>query len=411
MSTAVATVPLSRNRNYTILWSSQAITEIGFNASLIAFPLLVLAITGSAGAAGLVLATDAVAQLVTGLPGGALVDRWDRRKIMLGCEAAQAIALASLVAALWWGHAGVPHLVAVAAVLGACRALFEPAEDACLPAIVPDDQLPTAVALNSARTALGQLSGTAAGGFLFALARWVPFAVDVLTHAVAFVGLLFLRVPARTVEPRPIRLIGKEIRDGLRWVWGRAEIRVTAFCAIALNLFFNAFYLVVIVLARNGGVPPGELGVMAAMLGAGGILGALLAPTLLRVLSPYTSIIGVFWALAALTPVAALVHGGYLLGALFAGMALLAPTANTTINTHQLLLTPDELRGRLAGVMSVVTGAASALGPALGGLLVEVLPDVRAVLVCAAGMVIIAILVTANQTLRHYPERTENHAG
>ena len=86
-------------------------------------------------------------------------------------------------------------------------------------------------------------------------------------------------------------------------------------------------------------------------------------------------------------------------------MALLAPTANTTINTHQLLLAPDGLRGRLSGVMSVVTGTAAAAGPALGGLLVELVPATTAVLVCAAGMAVVTVLVTLNPTLRHYPPK------
>ena len=397
------TVPLSRNRNYTLLWSSEVLSEVGFNASMIAFPLLVLGITGSAAASGLVLAADALAQLLAGLPAGALVDRWNRRTIMLGCEAAQAIALGTLVAALWYGRAGVLHLVAVAVVLGVSRALFEPAEDACLPTLVADEQLSTAIALNSARSSIGQLSGTALGGLLFAIARWVPFAVDLLTHTAAFLGLLFLRVPRREVPRRPLRHLGREVADGLRWVWHRREVRVTAVCAVALNLFFSAFYLVIIVLAQRDGVPAGEIGIMAAMLGAGGIIGALLAPYLLRVLTPYTSIAGVFWALTLLTPLAVVVDGGYLLGLLFAGMALLAPTANTTINTHQLLLAPDDLRGRLSGVMSVVTGTAAALGPALGGLLVELVPAPSAVLVCAAGMAVVTLLVTVNPTLRNYP--------
>jgi MFS family permease len=396
-------VPLSRNRNYTLLWSSQMLSEVGFNASLIAFPLLVLAITGSPAASGLVLAADALAQLLAGLPAGALVDRWDRRRIMLGCEAAQALALASLVAALWSGAAGVPHLVAVAVVLGVCRALFEPAEDACLPTVVPDAQLSTAIALNSARASIGQLSGTALGGLLFAVGRWVPFLLDLVTHTAAFIGLLFLRLPQREVVRQPLNRLGREMTDGLRWVWRRREIRVTAVCAVALNLFFSAFYLVIIVLAQRAGVPAGEIGVMAAMLGAGGIIGALLAPYLLRVLTPYTAIAGVFWTLTVLTPLAAVVDGGYLLGLLFAGMALLAPTANTTIHTHQLLLAPDGLRGRLSGVMSVVTGTAAALGPALGGLLLELVPATTAVLVCAAGMAVVTLLVSVNPTLRSYP--------
>jgi MFS family permease len=406
--TGQVTVPLSRNRDYTLLWGSQALSEVGFHATLIAFPLLVLAITGSPAAAGLVLAAAAAAQLVVGLPAGALVDRWDRKKIMVGCEAGQAVALASLVGALWWDVATVPHLVAVAVVLGVCRTLFEPAEDACLPSLVAEEQLSTAIAMNSARSSLGQLSGTAVGGFLFTVGRWVPFLADLLTHVVACVGLLFLRVPPRRVAPAPMRHLTHEIADGLRWVWNRREVRVTALCAVVLNLFFNAFYLVVIVLAQSRNVPAGEIGVMAAMLGAGGVVGALLAPHLMRVLSPYASIAGVFWVLTALTPVAIVVDSGYLMGALFAGMAVLAPTANTTINTHQLLLTPDHLRGRLSGVMNVVTGTAATLGPALGGVLTELVSGPAAVLVCAAGMAVMTVLVTLSPTLRHYPrERKE----
>lgn len=394
---------LSRNRNYTLLWSSQAVSEVGFNATLIAFPLVVLMVTGSAAISGAVLAVDAVAQLVVGLPGGALADRWDRRRVMLCCEAVQAVAVASLAVALWQGVATVPHMVAVAAVLGASRALFEPAEDASLPRIVPESQLATAVSLNAARSSVGQMAGTALGGFLVAVGRWVPFAVDALTHAVAFVGLLFLRVPPSAPTER--RHFVREVLDGLRWVLGRPEMRVTAWCAVTLNLFFSAYYLVIIVLAQSRGVPPGEIGVMAAMLGVGGVLGALAAPRLCRLLSPHQAIAGVFWALTLLAPLAVLVSGGYLMGALFAGMAFLAPTANTVITTHQLLHTPDELRGRLSGVMNVVVGTAAALGPALGGVLAELLPGPGAVLLCAGGIAVITVLVTVHPVLRAYPRK------
>jgi MFS family permease len=376
---------------------------VGFNVSLIAFPLVVLMVTGSAAASGLVLAVDAVAQLVVGLPGGALADRWDRRRVMLCSEAVQAVAVASLAVALWQGIATVPHMVAVAAVLGTCRALFEPAEDASLPRIVPESQLASAVSLNAARSSVGQMAGTALGGFLVAVGRWVPFAVDAVTHAMAFVGLLFLRVPPS--PPAERRHFLREVLDGLRWVLGRPEMRVTAWCAVTLNLFFSAYYLVIIVLTQSRGVPAGEIGVMAAMLGAGGVLGALIAPRLSALLSPHQAIAGVFWALTALAPLAVFVSNGYLMGALFAGMALLAPTANTVITTHQLLRTPDELRGRLSGVMNVVVGTAAALGPALGGVLAQLLPGPGAVLLCAGGIAVITVLVTVHPVLRAYPRK------
>ncbi|MGQ0719758.1 MAG: MFS transporter [Pseudonocardiales bacterium] len=396
-------VPLFRNPNYQLLWISQVLSGVGLSAAVIAFPLLVLALTGSAAASGLVLGAIAAAHLLAGLPAGALADRWDRKTIMLSCEATQVIAAASLVAALWWDVAQVAHLIVVAVVMGACAALFGPAESACLPRVVPAEQLSTAVALNAARGAVAQLSGTAAGGFLFAVGRFVPFVVDALAHALACVLLVFLRVPPREVRPEPARHLGREITAGLQWVWAHRHIRVTALCAVVLNLFFSAFYLIVIVLAVARGVPPGQVGIMAAMLGVGGLLGALVASRLSQVVSPYVSIIAVFWVMAALTPVAAFVHSGYLLGVLLAAMALLPATANTTIITRQLLLTPDDLRGRLSSVLGIVTGIAATLGPVLGGLLASTVSDTLAVLVCAAGIVVAAVVATLSPTLRSFP--------
>jgi len=340
------TIPLSRNRDYRLLWGGQLLSEFGFNASAIAFPLLVLALTGSATGSGLVLGTIAAAQLVAGLPGGALVDRWSRKKVMLACEAAQALAAGSLVVALWFKVFSLPHMVVVAAVFGVCAALFEPAEDATLPNLVPPEQLSTAIAMNSGRTSIGHLSGTAAGGFLFAVGRFLPFAVDAVMHAFAFGALSLMRVPARPVEPAPEPAhLGREIAAGLRWIWGHRHIRVTTLCAIVLNLFFSAFYLIVIVLAQRRGVPAAQIGVMAAMLGVGGVVGALASSYLYRLVSPYLSIAAVFWVLALLTPLAVFVHNGYLMGALFFAMALLPPTANTAIMTQQLLLTLTRCEG------------------------------------------------------------------
>ncbi len=398
-----AAVPLLRNRNYHLLWSSQALADGGFSATMIAFPLLVLALTGSPAVSGLVLGVDAMAQLVAGLPAGALVDRWNRKKIMLSCEAAQVLAVASLVVTLWFQVAGVAQMVAVAAVIGGARALFAPAEAASLARIVPNDQLSTAVAMNAARGSLGQLSGTAAGGFLFAVGRLVPFAADVLAHAVSFVLLLFVRVPQPVAVEHEEGHFGREMREGLRWVWQQRHVRVTVLCAVVLNFFFSAYYIVIVVLARDRGVPSGQIGVMAAMLGVGGIVGALLAPRLYKVLTPYVSIIAVFWVLTALTPLAVFIHSGYVLGALFVGVALLPPTANTTINTYQLLLTPDRLRGRLTGVMGVIAGLSAAAGPAFGGILVQTLSGTGAVLVCAGAIALVTVAVTVSPTMRSFP--------
>ena len=398
-------IPLSRNRNYRLLWGSQVLSEFGGNTAGIAFPLMVLAITASPATVGLVMAASAAASLLAGLPAGVFVDRCNRKKVMLGCEAGAVIASASLVVALWFGAASVVHIMAVAAVFGVCGAMFVAAEEACLPNLVPNEQLATAVSLNAARSHLGHLAGTAAGGFLFAIGRSVPFAVNVLTRLVAFFALLFLRVPPREVRPEPLRRVGHEMAAGLRWMWRHRPLRIIGLLAVGLNMFFAAYFIIIIVLAQARGVAVGEIGIMTAMIGGGGILGSLLAPYLCRRLSSYLSIIGVFWVSTLLTPLAIFISNGYLMGMLFAAMAFVAPTANTTINTYQLLLTPDELRGRMSGVMGVVIGSADMAGPALGGFLMEVVSDNHAVLLCAAGIGFVTMFGTISPTLRDFPQQ------
>jgi MFS family permease len=402
-STLAGRTALSRNRNFTLLWGSMLLSDLGFNGAAIAFPLLVLATNGSAVDSGLVLGTVAAAQLAAGLPAGALADRWNRKYIMLGCEAAQAIAAASVVTALFLHVLSIPQLLVVAAVIGVSAALFMPAEDASLPNVVLDEQVPKAVAMNAARTSLANLSGTAAGGFLFAVGRVVPFAVDMVGHALAFCGLTLLRLPPRETERQPVSRLHREMLEGLRWVWRERLIRVTTLCAVVLNLFFSAFYIIIIVQARDRGVPAGQIGVMAAMLGAGGLAGALLAPYLTEKISPFLSIASVFWILTVLTPVTIFLHNGYELGAVLFAMALLPPTANTTIVARQLLLTPDDLRGRLSGALGLMAGGAAAAGPMLGGALIGLTHGSEAILICAAGMAAITALVTMSSTMRHFP--------
>jgi MFS family permease len=396
-------VPLSGNHNYRVLWGSGALAEFGSSASGIALPLMVLAVTSSPATVGLVLGTSAAASLLVGLPAGALVDRWDRKRVMLGCEVVDVVATISLVIALWCGVASVGHIICVAAVWGVCGAMFEPAEGASLPNLVPGEQLSTAVSMNAARTHLATLLGTSAGGFLFALGRFVPFAVDALTRIMGFSMLLFLRVPPREVRPEPLSSLGHEMTSGLRWMWQHRPIRVIGLFAVGLNLFFVAYFVIIIVLAQARGVSSGEIGIMAGMMGVGGILGCLVAPYLYQRLSPYLAIIGVFWALTLLTPLAIFIGNGYLMGILLAAMAFLAPTANTAVNTYQLLLTPDELRGRMSSVMGVLIGSAAVAGPALGGILMEVIPSNQAILLCTAGLGVVTVLGTISPTLRKFP--------
>src|SRR5438067_350630 len=88
--------PLWRNRDFMLLWSGQAVSVMGSNVSNIAYPLLILALTRSPALTGFAFATQALPYLVLSLPAGALVDRWNRKKVMILCDAGRACTLASI---------------------------------------------------------------------------------------------------------------------------------------------------------------------------------------------------------------------------------------------------------------------------------------------------------------------------
>src|SRR3954451_22401542 len=89
-------IPLWQNRDYLLLWCGQSISVLGSQVSQLAFPFLVLALTGSPAQAGFVAAGRSVPWLLFALPAGALVDRWDRKLVMIACSAGSAVALGSI---------------------------------------------------------------------------------------------------------------------------------------------------------------------------------------------------------------------------------------------------------------------------------------------------------------------------
>src|SRR3954451_23547919 len=154
--------PLWRNRDFSLLWSRQVISTVGTRITSVAYPLLVLLLTGSPALAGVVGVAQTLPFLLLYLPRGGWAGRWDRRRTMIACELGRAVALGSvaLTAVLGGVHAvGIAQLAAVAFVEGCLFVLFDLAERAALPRLVPPAQVPTAVAWNQARTQGADLVG------------------------------------------------------------------------------------------------------------------------------------------------------------------------------------------------------------------------------------------------------------
>jgi MFS family permease len=402
-------VPLGRNRDFLVLWTGQMVSTLGTRISATAIPLLVLAMTGSPADAGIVGAAGTVPYLMS-LPVGVLVDRWNRRTIMLVSQVAAGIALFSIPVALWLHHLSVGQLALAAFVQGCGGAFYGVAESAALPVIVPPVQRPAAVAQNEARSRGAFLVGPPLGGVLYGLGRAVPFLVDALSYLVAVVGLLFIRGPLQGERSHTDLPLRRQMIDGLRWLWRLAFARTAVLLIAASNLVFAALALVLIVLARTRGATSSEIGLMMGIYGGGGLLGTLVAARLHRHLNPKVVLIGINWIWAALLPMLLLTPNPLLLGAIAGATAFVGPLWDVAIMTYQMAIVPEQMMGRVASTVMMVTAGVMPLGSLGAGYLLDTLGPSHTLLVLTAVMVAVAIAASLSRAIRHIPPLADTEA-
>jgi MFS family permease len=384
------------NRDFRLLWIGQSLSGLGAEVSAVGFPLLVLATTGSAARAGLVALVASAPFVILQLPAGAYVDRWNRRAVMLVADAGRGLALGSIAVALALGHLVFAHILVVAAVEGSLFVLYRLAEGAALRLVVDEAQLPTAIALNQARGYGASLAGQPLGGWLFGVSSMLPFLADAVSYVASLVTVVAIRTPLPAPPPTADRDLIREIAEGLRAAWQNRFLRVTALLTTGSDFVLNGLFLVFIVIATEHGAGPAEVGLMLALGGAGGMLGALAAPALARrVRSVRLVVAGSIWSGVPVIVLASLTSEPILLGVLM-GLALFAwPLFNAVVTARWMVGFPDALMGRVQAAVALLGWAPVPLAPWIGGLLTEHVGDTWTVLAFAALMLTIALAATA----------------
>jgi MFS family permease len=407
-------VPLWRNRDFTLLWSSQVISTVGTRVTSVAYPLMVLLLTGSPALAGIVGFAQTLPFLLLYLPGGAWVDRWDRRRTMVACEIGRTVALGSIaVTAVIGGvHAvTIAQLAAVAFVEGSLFVLFDLSEGAALPRLVPAGQLPTAVAWNQARTQGADLVGQPLGGVLFAIAPALPFAVDSVSYLVSGGAVAAIRTRLQGERAATVDRLRSRIAEGVRFVRRSAFLRETVVIVGWMNLVFNGSFLVVIVRAQRLGGSPGQIGLMLAALGAGGILGALAAPAIQRRLSGRVVLVAIAWLWTGLGVVLAFAPSLVWLAVLVFALNLFGAPYNVVIAARMYQLVPEQIFGRVRSVGRIVAWGTIPIGTLLGGVLAERLGAAPALLVFGLAMIPVAIASTVSPGMRSIDDPVSEPAG
>jgi predicted MFS family arabinose efflux permease len=402
--------PLRRNRDFLLLWTGQVASTVGTRASSVAFPLLVLLLTGSPAKAGLVAFAQTLPFPLLFLVAGVVVDRVDRKLLLLVADGARAIAFASLVAALAVDRVVLAHILAVAFVEGAFFVFFRLAESAALPQVVPKEQLPTAVAQNQARDQGAELAGAPLGGLLFGFDRLLPFLFDAVSYAIGFVTLLFIRSPLQEDRPPREMRVREEVAEGFRWAWHQPFIRAIVVLVGGSNFAFNALFLVLIVRAKDLGASAALVGAMFAFLGVGAILGALVAPAVARRVPAKFVIIGSLW-LWAVYPLALVGLTDVVVIGIVAGFVnVFGPIFNVVLSAYRYALVPDRLLGRVGSVILLVAWGTIPLGAISAGFLLEQFGAVMSMLVLAGVSFAVALGATLTRTVRNVPPVEELQA-
>jgi MFS family permease len=395
--------PLWHNRDYLLLWFGQTISSIGSGVSELAFPLLMLAVTHSPAQSGFASALRTLPYFIFTLPGGALIDRWNRKRVMILCDAGRAISMASIPVALVLGHLTLVQLYIVSLLEGSLYVFFDLAETASLPRVVSQEQLPAAISQNQVTFGITNLLGPPLGGVLYTLGRAVPFLVDAISYLVSVISLLFIKTKFQMERVVATRKLRTEIVEGMKWLWRQPLLRVMAFLNSGWSALGFGFSLMVIVIAQGQHLSPTFIGTLFAIGGVSSILGASIAPLIQNRFRYGQAIIGLWWWYVLVWLLAAFVHTPIALGAIVACFFLVDSIYNIVQFSYRLALIPDELQGRVNSAFRLISHSLRPVGLALTGVLMQSIGIMQTALVFAIVLLVLALIASLNASIRKAP--------
>ena len=397
---------LARNHDYAALWTGEAVSQLGSSVSMFAFPLVGYALTGSAVLAGLPVAAFLLGMVAALLPAGVIVDRTDRKRLMLAASGSGVLVYGSVGVAAGLGVLTIGHLIVAALLTGVAAGVFGPAETSAVRSVVTQDQLPTALSQNQARRHIAELVGGPLGAAMFSASKVLPFVFDAATFLISFVTLSRIRTDLSPV-PRPKRRVRADLAEGLRYVWGRPYFRaMMAFGALS-NLAVNAVFFVAILRLVQEGVHPAAIGLIDMLAGVGGILGALAAPYVIDRLPTGRLTLAVAWSWVPLLVPLVFWSSPVLVGAMLMMGILLNPAGNAGTQSYRVAITPPELQGRVGSSMQFVGMSMMPVAPVVGGFLLETYGGPAATVGLLVLVTVTALIPTLSVTVRGIPRPAE----
>jgi MFS family permease len=368
--------------NFLLFWSGQTVSVFGSAVTTVALPLTaILLLKASTFEISLLTSAATVSYLLISLPAGVMIDRIEKRRLMVWCDIGRMLALGSVPVAAVLRLLSMGHLYVIAFISGSFSVIFEISYQGYVPDLVGREKLTDGNSKLASTNAVSKVIGPGIAGVLVGLlGAATAIAVDAGSYVFSFLSLMLIRSPgARRSAATPkrrepaARRMGAEIVEGLRFVVRTPALRSITACTATANLFIPvAMSLQVLFLVRVLHVRPTYTGLLIGIGSSGGVVAGLVSPTLGRRIGAARIIwlaILVFGMTGLLVPLA---YPGWRL-ALFpvgwAGFNFTTVIYNISQLTYRQAICPPELLGRMNAAVRWIVWGVLPFGGLLGGVL------------------------------------------
>jgi MFS family permease len=431
---------MKRDGAFRLFLAGSSVSMLGSRVTTIAYPMLVLYLTGSPTTAGWVAFAATAPSLFVYMPAGALVDRWDDPKsIMLISEAGRGIAIGVVTVTLLCGRPSVTVLV-IAAVAEEILEVFSTlAERRCVHSLVGRDQASSALARIEGRTHVVVLAGRPLGGFLFEVEHIFPFLFDTLSFAISVCTLVGIRgkkssqlrigtdstISSAEVDRKdrggntatsPYRTadmhLKNDIRDGLRELRANPRAKLIIILAANATLISQALLMIFLAEAHEQRLSSVMVSMILAASGVGGILGSMLASRPKGMVKmPLIQIQLWVWSIAF----ALLWTSG---GKSFIWMAFVmiilgftGALSNIQFGAYLMDSVAETMLARVTSFGNLMSFAACAFGPAFGGMIFQDYRTKNAVLTLFVFTLVLAVISVVAPQMRSPKARSQDSPG
>ncbi|WBW99005.1 MFS transporter [Oceanirhabdus sp. W0125-5] len=363
------------NKNFFLLWQGQLVSAFGDVIYSIALGFWIMQKTGSTALMGSLVAVSSIPRIVISPFAGVLVDRWDRKKLIVLMDFIRGVAILFVAATALFGGLQIWMVFAAGIILSCCSAFFNPSISSTMPDIVPKSKL---VKANSAMNIVytgSNLIANPLGGILFSILHApIMFLVNGISYIFSAFTELFIKVPK--IERENVENnFWREFKDGFKFIWNFKGLRKLVTAACGLNFFATmALVLLIPFFQKTPGLGSGKYGFAMSALSIGSILGMVFSSS---VDVPYSKRFALYSVFALAFP---FVMGTFpfspyilMLGLLFVGGFCIA-IINVYIGATIQIVVPQNMRGKVSSLQSTLVMGLTPISMALGGVLAEFIP-------------------------------------